>query len=75
MSIILVCMKLQLGGTILYSGFLMRSYIFMNYYLAGLYFGTSDSVRKYIPIKIHFDEQYTKLFYRHALGTSKKKSP
>ena len=25
----------------------MRSYIFVNYYLAGLYFGAIDSVQKY----------------------------
>ena len=31
---------------ILYSGFLAWSYIFVNYYLAGLYFGASDSARK-----------------------------
>ena len=55
-----------------YRGFLMRSYIFVNYYLAALYFGAIDSVWKYVPIKIHFDEWYAKLFYRRALGTSIK---
>ena len=39
-----------------YSGFLMQSYIFVNYYLAGLYFGAIDSVQKYVPIKGYFDE-------------------
>ena len=34
----------------------MWSYIFLNYYLVGLYFGTIDSMQKYPPIKIHFDE-------------------
>ena len=44
------------GFNIPYSGFLMRSYIFMNYYLAGLYFGAIHSVGIYVSIKIHFDE-------------------
>ena len=39
-----------------YSGFSTRSYIFVNYNLAGLYFGAIDSAQKYVPIKIHFDE-------------------
>ena len=34
----------------------MWSYIFINYYLAGLYFGAIDSAHKHLPIKIHFDE-------------------
>ena len=34
----------------------MRSYIFVDYYLAGLYFATIDSVRKCLPIKIYFNE-------------------
>ena len=34
----------------------MWSCIFINYYSAGLYFGTVDSVQKYPPIKVHFDE-------------------
>ena len=36
----------------------MRNYIFINYYLAGLYFGVIDSAQKYVPIKIHFDQSY-----------------
>ena len=41
---------------ILYSGFFTWNYIFVNYYLAVLYFGAFNIVQKYVPIKIHFDE-------------------
>ena len=34
----------------------MWNYILVNYYLAGLQFGGIDSVQKYLPIKIYFDE-------------------
>ena len=34
----------------------MQSYISVNYYLAGLYFGAIDSAQKYVSIKIHFNE-------------------
>ena len=32
------------------SGYFKWSYIFVNYYLAELYFGAIDSVQKYLPI-------------------------
>ena len=45
-----VITHLMFLSVIPYSGFFMRSCIFVNY-LAGLYFSTVDLAQKYVPIK------------------------
>lgn len=51
-----------------YSGFLKCNYIFVKYYLAGLYFGATDSLQNIFQCKFAFNE----ILYCHIYGGSLK---